>query len=130
MLAHVDVLTPNESETRILLGLAPDDPTPTLELAGRLLDLGVETIVVTRGEEGAVIVNAGGTEEVAAVAVQALDVTGAGDSFNAALAVGLAGGMDLRSAVGQAVRAGAYTATHLGVIDGLPTRAEMEAFTG
>ena len=36
---------------------------------------------------------------VPAVAVQALDVTGAGDSFNAALAVGLAGGMDLRSAV-------------------------------
>ena len=130
MLAHVDVLTPNESETRILLGLAPDDPTPTLELAGRLLDLGVETIVVTRGEEGAVIVSAGGTEEVAAVAVQALDVTGAGDSFNAALAVGLGGGMDLRSAVEQATRAGAYTATHLGVIDGLPTRAELEAFSG
>ena len=81
MLAHVDVLTPNESETRILLGLPPDDPTPTLELAGRLLELGVETIVVTRGEEGAVIVSAGGTEEVPAVEVQALDVTGAGDSF-------------------------------------------------
>ena len=38
--------------------------------------------------------------------------------------------MDLRSAVGQAVRAGAYTTTHLGVIDGLPTRAELEAFSG
>ena len=130
MLAHVDVLTPNESETRILLGLAPDDPTPTLELAGRLLELGVETIVVTRGEEGAVIVSAGGTEEIPAVEVQALDVTGAGDSFNAALAVSLGGGMDLRSAVEQATRAGAYTTTHLGVIDGLPTRAELEAFSG
>ena len=119
MLAHVDVLTPNESETRILLGLPPDDPTPTLELAGRLLELGVETIVVTRGEEGAIIVTAKGTEVVPAVPVQALDVTGAGDSFNAALAVSLAGGMDLRSAVEQATRAGAYTTTHLGVIDGL-----------
>ena len=130
ILAHVDVLTPNESETRILLGLPPDDPTPTLELAGRLLELGVETIVVTRGEEGAIIVTAKGTEVVPAVPVQALDVTGAGDSFNAALAVSLAGGMDLRSAVGQATRAGAYTTTHLGVIDGLPTRAELEAFSG
>ena len=130
ILAHVDVLTPNESETRILLGLPPDDPTPTLELAGRLLELGVETIVVTRGEEGAIIVTAKGTEVVPAVPVQALDVTGAGDSFNAALAVSLAGGMDLRSAVEQATRAGAYTTTHLGVIDGLPTRAELEAFSG
>ena len=130
ILAHIDVLTPNESETRILLGLPPDDPTPTLELAGRLLELGVETIVVTRGEEGAIIVTAKGTEVVPAVPVQALDVTGAGDSFNAALAVSLAGGMDLRSAVEQATRAGAYTTTHLGVIDGLPTRAELEAFSG
>ena len=130
ILANVDLLTPNESETRILLGLAPDDPTPTLDLTGRLLKLGVETIVVTRGEEGAVIVTADGTEEVPAVPVHALDVTGAGDSFNAALAVALGGGMDLRKAVEQANRAGAYTTTHLGVIDGLPTRAELETFPG
>ncbi len=129
ILANVDVLTPNESETSILLGLPPDDPTPTLDLTGQLLDLGVETVIVTRGEKGALIVTAHDTEAVPATAVQALDVTGAGDSFNAALAAGLGGGMDLRSAVEQATRAGAYTTTHLGVIDGLPTRAELEAFS-
>ncbi len=129
-LACVDVLTPNESETRILLGLPPDDPTPTEDQAGRLLELGVETIIVTRGEEGALIVTPRGTEAVPATPVQALDVTGAGDSFNAALAVGLAEGLDLRAAVEEANRAGAYTTTHLGVIDGLPTRAELEAFWG
>ncbi len=128
LLAHVDVLTPNESEARILLGLPPDDPTPTPELAGRLLNLGVDSIVVTRGEEGAVIVTAGGIEEIPAVPVQALDVTGAGDSFNAALAVGLSEGAALRDAVRQATYAGAYTTTHFGVIDGLPTRKELEAF--
>jgi ribokinase len=128
LLAHVDVLTPNESEARILLGLPPDDPTPTLELAGRLLNLGVDGIVVTRGEEGAVIVTADYMEETPAVPVQALDVTGAGDSFNAALAVGLGEGAALRDAVCQATYAGAYTTTHLGVIDGLPTRAELEEF--
>ncbi|MDE0143968.1 MAG: ribokinase [Caldilineaceae bacterium] len=130
ILANVDLLTPNESETRILLGLPPDDPTPTQDLAGRLLDLGVETIVVTRGKEGSLIVSPRGTEAVPATPVQALDVTGAGDSFNAALAVYLAEGLDLRAAVKQANRAGAYTTMHLGVIDGLPTRAELEAFRG
>ncbi len=128
ILANVDVLTPNESETRILLGLPPDDPTPTPDLVGQLLDLGVESIIVTRGEEGALIVTAQGTASVPATPAQALDVTGAGDSFNAALAIGIGEGMDLKSAVEQATRAGAYTTTHLGVIDGLPTRAELEAF--
>lgn len=127
-LAYVDVLTPNENETRILLGLPPDDSTPTEDLAGRLLELGVETIIVTRGEEGSLIVTSQGNEAVPATPVQALDVTGAGDSFNAALAVGLSEDQDLPAAVKQANRAGAYTTTHLGVIDGLPTRAELRDF--
>ena len=55
-LAHVDLMTPNETEARILLGLEPDDPTPTPELARRLLDLGVKQIVVTRGARGSLIV--------------------------------------------------------------------------
>lgn len=127
LLAYVDLLTPNETETRILLGLPPDDPAPTLELARRLLDLGVERIVVTRGKQGALIVTPDNSVEVPSIEVQAVDVTGAGDSFNAALAVGLGEGMDLQDAVRQANCAGAYTATYLGVINGLPTRAELEA---
>jgi ribokinase len=60
--------------------------------------------------------------------VQTVDVTGADDSFNAALAVGLGAGLDLVEAVGQATWAGAYATTRLGVIDGLPTRSQLEAF--
>ncbi len=60
----VDLLTPNESEVRILLDLPPDDPTPTLELARRLLERGVSQIVVTVGERGSIVVTAEGVEEV------------------------------------------------------------------
>jgi len=127
-LAHVDVMTPNESEARILLDLPPDNPTPTQDLAGRLLELGVETIVVTLGKEGALIITSRGTEAIPATPVQALDVTGAGDSFNAMLAVSLGEGQELRAAVEHANLAGAYTTTHLGVIDGLPTQAELDDF--
>jgi len=128
LLANVDLMTPNETETRILLGLPPDDPTPTPDLARTLLSLGVERVVVTRGKRGALIVTADATEEVPAPKVQPLDPTGAGDSFNAALAVGLGEGLSLRDAVRQANFAGAYCTTRLGVIDGLPTRVELEAF--
>ena len=65
---------------------------------------------------------------VPAPAVDALDPTGAGDAFNAALAVGLGEGLPLLDAVEQANHSGAYSVRHLGVIDGLPTREELEAF--
>lgn len=125
---YVDVLTPNETETRILLGRPPDDPMPTTELARQLLDLGVRRVVVTLGSRGSVVVTPEGSRAVPPVSVAALDETGAGDSFNATLAICLAEGMDLCAAAGQANCAGAYATMHLGVVDGLPTRTELESF--
>lgn len=127
-LADVDILTPNASEARILLGLPPDDASPPHDLAQRLLELDVGRVVVTLGADGALIADGAETTHVPAIPIQAVDVTGAGDSFNAALAVSLGEGLTLEEAVRFAVRAGAYTALHLGVIDGLPTRADLENF--
>jgi ribokinase len=128
LLANVDLLTPNETETRILLGLPPDDPTPTQELARHLLSFGIQQIVVTKGKQGALIVTPDQCEELPAIPVEVIDPTGCGDCFNAALAVGLGQGMALAEAARQATYAGAYMATHLGVIDGLPTRAQLDKF--
>lgn len=128
MLAHVDILTPNASEARLLLGLSPDADVAAEELARRLLDYGVGSVVVTQGERGALIVDASDATHIPAIPIQAVDVTGAGDSFNAALAVSLGAGMPLVDAGRVAVRAGAYTAMRLGVIAGLPTRAQLERF--
>lgn len=128
LLQYVDVLTPNESEARILIGRAPDDPLPTLDVAQQLLWLGVKQLVITQGKHGALIVTPEGSLHVPAPIIQAVDPTGAGDSFNASLAVALAEGQGLQTAVEHAVYAGAYTATRLGVIAGLPTRAELSVF--
>lgn len=128
MFEYVDVLTPNATEVRILLGLEPDDMTPTGDLANRLLDYGMQTVVVTLGKEGALIISDDDVTHVPAIQIDAVDVTGAGDSFNAMLAVGMSRGKSIESAVGDAVYAGAYTATHSGVIDGLPTTDQLEMF--
>lgn len=130
LLPYIDLLTPNETEVRMLLGFPPDDPTPTLVLAKRIVELGAKRLVVTQGRRGALIVTPDGSEEIPSVAIQAVDTTGAGDSFNAALAVGLGEGMSLRDAVQRANLAGAYTAMHLGVIDGLPSRSSLDTFAG
>jgi len=125
----VDVLTPNETELRILLDLAPDDQTPDEELAKRLLDMGAGAVVATLGQQGAMIVTSDGVDRVPAVSgVEVVDVTGAGDSFNAGLAVGLGQGMPLRDAVAQGVYAGGYAVQHLGVIDGLATCEQLAQF--
>ena len=127
-LAHVDVLTPNESELRILLGLAPDDPTDTLELAHRLQRRGVRQLVVTRGAQGALVITPDGeAAHVPGQTVNVVDTTGAGDAFTCALGVALAEGQPLLEAVRFATCAGALACTRLGVIPALPTRAEVEA---
>lgn len=123
---YVDILTPNQTEARVLLGLAADDVTDDMELCGRLLDLGVGTVVLTRGEQGAVIVEAEATTPVPAFTVEVIDSTGAGDAFNGALASALAQGSTLNQAVVRAAAAGALACTKLGVIPALPTAAELE----
>jgi ribokinase len=126
ILQQVDYLTPNETELRILLGLAPNDPTPTIELAGRLKALGVGTLIVTQGEQGALILTEDGVEQIPAVAVRVVDTTGAGDAFNAGLAVALAEGKSLTQAVQFANCAGALACLELGVIPALATRRMVD----
>ena len=130
LLSAVDVLTPNESELRILSGLAPDDPADTVELAHALQRRGVRQVVVTRGSRGALVVTAdGATQHVPGVTVPVVDTTGAGDAFTCALGVALAEGQRLLDAVRFAARAGALAVTRLGVIPALPTRTEVAALT-
>jgi ribokinase len=88
--AHVDYLTPNESELRILLGLPPDDPRSSRELARELRSRGVRNVVVTLGREGALILTEDIDLTVPALPVGVTDTTGAGDAFNSGFAVALA----------------------------------------
>ena len=126
VLQNVDYLTPNETELRILLGLAPDDPSDTVELARQLRARGVGNLIVTMGEKGALILTEDGQEAVAGVPVDVVDTTGAGDAFNAGLAVALAEGKSLAEAAAFANRCGAFACQKLGVIPALATRATVK----
>ena len=125
--AHVDYLTPNESELRILLGLPPDDPRSSRELAGELRRRGVRNVVVTLGREGALVLTDTLDEMVPAVPVAVTDTTGAGDAFNSGFAVALAEGRDLVEAVRFGVCCGSIACTKLGVVPSLPTRDQADA---
>ena len=128
ILKNVDLITPNETEARILLGLAPDDPISLDDLSGRIAGLGVKSAVITMGKQGAMVITNDKREIVPAPKADVMDPTGAGDTFNAALAVGLGDGLSLLEAVKQANYAGAYSVRHMGVIDGLPNKEQLDEF--
>lgn len=124
---NIDYLTPNETELRILLNLAPDDVTPTSELVQKLRSYGVGNLIVTLGENGAVLLTESGLEHVPGLPVDVVDSTGAGDAFNAGLAVALAADKPLLEAVRLANCAGAIACTKLGVVPSLGTREQVDA---
>jgi ribokinase len=127
VLRNVDYLTPNETELRILMGLSPADPAPTEQLAARLRQHFGGTLIVTLGEKGALILDSQGQAHVPAAVIDTVDTTGAGDAFNAGLAVALAEGKPLLEAVRFANGCGALACTKLGVIPALAARNAADA---
>ncbi len=130
ILTSVDILTPNEGEARLLIGLAPDDDSlPLAEVGQRLLDLGPQTVIITLGSQGCLLLQPDqAPHPIPAHPVQVIDTVGAGDTFNAGLAVALAEGQALLDAIRWANTAAALSTTQVGVIPGLPDRtAVMQA---
>ena len=124
----VDLLTPNSTEARLLLGLSPDDPATPEDLAARLRDLGVSRVVMTLGADGALRVDERGARRISSVRINAIDPTGAGDTFNGVLAAGLAKGLPLDDAIHRATRAGAFATLGFGTIAAIPTAADLNTF--
>lgn len=128
LLAACDPLIVNEHEARVLLGEAYDAASGPEDWARFLLAKGPRSVVVTLGAEGALVASAeGGVERVASVAVDAVDTTGAGDSFTAALAWKLGAGASLAQAAAYAARVGAVAVTRRGAQESFPTAEEVDA---
>lgn len=98
-------LTPNETEARVCFGLPPDAHISDAELARSLLDLGCEHVMLTRGGAGVIWASREGVHSFPALKVQVLDTVGAGDAFNAGLAVGLSEAATLVDAIALGVAA-------------------------
>lgn len=113
-------ITPNETETEILTGIAPDTDQNAQKAAQILLNRGVKNVIITLGARGAFIVTPDQTEHVPAPKVTATDTTAAGDAFNGALASALASGQSLSAATQFACAAGALTATKSGAQPAIP----------
>jgi ribokinase len=119
-------LTPNETEARVCLGLAPDDPTSLEVLAGRWLELGSPHVIITLGMNGVLWACAEGLQRIPALSVDAIDPVGAGDAFNAGLAVGLAENMPMLDAICLGIAAASLSTEKRETIESYPRRSEVD----
>ncbi|WP_311222613.1 MULTISPECIES: ribokinase [unclassified Acidovorax] len=123
--ALVDTLVVNEVEAAELAGRAIDHPQDAADAAHALRGRGPAQVVVTLGAAGAVAADAKGARYHPGLAVPAVDTTAAGDTFLGALAVALARGESLDSAVCKGMRAAAVCVMQHGAQPSIPTRAAV-----
>ncbi|MFI1537696.1 ribokinase [Streptomyces anandii] len=125
LLQACDPLIVNEHEAEVILGgTGGADPE---EWARALLALGPRSVVVTLGSEGALVASGEGIGRVPSLKADAVDTTGAGDAFTAALAWRLGAGAPLAESAAYAARVGAVAVTRRGAQDSFPTAAEVDA---
>jgi ribokinase len=124
VLAACDPLVLNEHEAKVVLGPAAVGDSPA-DWARVLLAKGPRSVVVTLGARGALVADSGGTTPVPAVPVEAVDTTGAGDAFTAALAWRLGAGESLAEAAAYAVRVGAAAVTKPGAQNSFPAAEDV-----
>lgn len=117
------LITPNLSETEILLGRSLTDPG---ELVQAFRDAGLPRAVVTLGSQGSLLIEADRALLFPCRKVTAVDTTGAGDTFTAALCVALLEDRPLSEAVEFAANAAALSVSRKYVMPGLPTREDLE----
>lgn len=108
------LITPNRSELMLITGKWSDDAELAAK-AGRLRrDLMLDALLVTRSEEGMSLFDAAGELRVTAEAREVFDVTGAGDTVIATVAVLIGAGRSIREAIPPANRAGGIVVRRFG----------------
>jgi ribokinase len=124
-----DILVPNDTEAKVLIGLDPAVEVEPEKLALELLERsGAGKVVVTLGEQGVAGAEGGQSWRVSAPRVAVVDTSGAGDAFCAGLAHGLLQGFDLYATARWACAAATLSVTRPGTISAYPTIAEVESF--
>ncbi|WOT07027.1 ribokinase [Shewanella youngdeokensis] len=85
LLPFVDIITPNETEASLMTGIEVNDLNSAKLAAQKINQMGVDSVVITRGAQGVLLYENGRFQEVPAIKCVVADTTGAGDAFNGAL---------------------------------------------
>lgn len=117
VIQQASFLTPNEHEFEILFN-GRDRTKVLTEYPNKLF--------ITEGKNGVRYFDGNEEKVVPSFVVEAVDTTGAGDTFNAAFAVAVAEGKSFDECLLFANRAASISVTKLGAQGGMPQRKEVE----
>ena len=118
----------NETEAELLTGVQVLDEESAAKASEILKEKGIETVIITLGAKGAFVDHEGEQFMIPGFSVNAVDTTAAGDTFNGALAVGLAQKKEMKEAVSFANAAAALSVTKLGAQPSVPAEKEVLTF--
>lgn len=123
---RTDYLIVNEGEASELLEFNPTDEE-VATVRGRMHELRIEHLIVTRGvDETLIYQKSGDPFEVPTLPVLPIDTVGAGDAFAGCFAARIAGGDDLEHALQAANCAGALTTLGAGAQNPIPDRIKVD----
>ena len=123
----VSILTPNQGEASSMANIDVIDAKSAKKAAISIRDTGIETVIVTLGDQGAWVESNGISELLVPYKVDVVATVAAGDAFNGGLGVGIASGMDLLDAARLGMASGALCVGRDGAQEAMGTRAEAEA---
>ena len=117
MIAGVQYLTPNQYECEQIFGVQLDEA----------LEMYPNQLIVTLGKDGARYFDGEKHIHIEAIRTNAVDTTGAGDTFTGALAYAISHQYALNEAVKFANAASSLSVEKLGAQTGMPTKEEVDA---
>lgn len=118
LISKVTYITPNEHECKQIFS-----SNQTVE---ELLNIYPNKLIVTEGEKGVRFSNGNEIVKIPSIEVKVTDTTGAGDTFNGALAYGLSHEMTLDEAIRFANTAAGLSVGKLGAQGGMPTLEQVK----
>jgi ribokinase len=131
LLKCVTWLTPNETETSILLRRSPGalSDASIEDAANDLLARGSRNVILKLGSRGCYLALEDGTRQLMpAYVVDAVDTTAAGDAFNGAFAVAMLKGQSPLESAAWASAVAAISVTRRGAQASMPSAAEVDRF--
>lgn len=128
LIESIDLLIPNETELELLSGMKIGSKEELIRAAKLMIGKGVKQLIITLGSKGAMYIDSQEAFEVPSFKVDAVDTTGAGDSFTGALSYSIANGHNIKESMRFASKVGALTVTKFGAQSSFPTIDEVLNF--
>lgn len=123
---YIDYLILNETETKILTDIYPNNESDIIQLQKYFSSVGANKVVITLGNKGSIYIDPDKILKVPPLVVDTVDSTGAGDTFIGTFAYYLSKGEKIEDIMKLSNIAGALSCLKYGAKEGVPSIQDIE----